>query len=284
MVKSVPFKEGDASIVSLGSTKILNGYIDTLEAGVTKDFANIKITGRSKTADLIDCSSLVDTGEFNNLTPVEIIKKQVAPFGINVIDKTTGQSPIKKWNIDIGESVFENIELLARQNGIILITTPNGDLCLEIASSEKMDIILNPSNIKEIKKVSTLSNRYSEIRVIGQNVDSLLEVEGIHSDSEITRYRPYTIISEGPLNPAQASTRAQWESSFKKSKGEVLKVTLDSFVYSEKEEIWDFNKIVEVNYPYLDIDSDFFYFRSRNETFRNSWQYNCIRINRNKRV
>ena len=83
-----PFIPGEQIRVNIGEDPVFNGYIDTLGVSITGDDRNFAVTGRSKTADLVDCSVLsksyaaepdifgrvADNNEFKNQTILDIAK------------------------------------------------------------------------------------------------------------------------------------------------------------------------------------------------------------------
>nr|WP_181147287.1 hypothetical protein [Burkholderia multivorans] len=53
-------KEGAPIKVSIGDDVVLTGYVETIESIMTPRTHDIRISGRGKLADLIDCSCRID--------------------------------------------------------------------------------------------------------------------------------------------------------------------------------------------------------------------------------
>ncbi|MFW1503951.1 phage baseplate assembly protein, partial [Vibrio parahaemolyticus] len=92
-----PIKQGQACIIEIGGERVITGYIDDWVPSYDETQVIISVSGRDKTADLVDCSIDMASGQFNNQTLAQIANTVCKPFGIKVIVKT-----------DVGE-VFQRI-------------------------------------------------------------------------------------------------------------------------------------------------------------------------------
>ena len=100
---------GSACQVSIDGEKLIDGYIDGMEFSYDADNHQIRVAGRDKTADLIDCAITTGTGEWKNLKLEDLAKQLATPFGVNVKTEVDTGERIPKFNSEQGMSVYEAI-------------------------------------------------------------------------------------------------------------------------------------------------------------------------------
>lgn len=71
--------------VLLGDELVINGWIDAVAPKQDADTSEITVTGRSRTADLVDCSCLDKPGQFAGMKAEEIAAALAKPYGVDVV-------------------------------------------------------------------------------------------------------------------------------------------------------------------------------------------------------
>lgn len=245
----------------LGSTQLYSGYIDRLSISLSTSSRNITITGRDKTGDLVDCSILGEN-EFNNLTLEAIATKLVSPFGITVISFAPTFSPIPKFTVNQGETVFEALERLAKQKELLITSSPIGNLVFEQkgivrASTELIEGV----NILSAAVTFDNSERFSEYHIKGQtsssigSIDDNTQAKGKAEDKGVDRYRPTLLMAENSANTGDSQKRANWEASFRVAKSMQLNVVIRGWT-QKFGEIWATNQTVFIDCRSLGVKQD----------------------------
>jgi prophage tail gpP-like protein len=75
------FAIGTGITIHLSSDLVLTGQVDTREPSFAARKAEITVTGRSKSADLVDGSAEHETGQFENKDPLEIANEVSSEYG-----------------------------------------------------------------------------------------------------------------------------------------------------------------------------------------------------------
>lgn len=205
--------EGSTCEIRIGDDKVLTGYVDVVAHERDATSAALTIAGRSKTADLVDCSPDFELAELAGLDLAAVARKLAAPFGIEVDARALGPA-FAVTSANHGETVWKVVERLARQRGILVMDDPEGRLVLtQLATERATDTLIHPSDglVKILTKRDS-SKRYSDYKVKAQaggrwasfaqgDVPSALaHVEGGFRDTGVTRYRPKTMLNESAAN------------------------------------------------------------------------------------
>ncbi len=107
----------------------MTGYVDAVEIERSDTTASVTLRGRSKTADLIDCSPELDSLELTGLDLAAVARVVCKPFGIEVVCPDSGPVfPVSAAHH--GETAWKLIERLARQRKLLLMDDEEGRLVL----------------------------------------------------------------------------------------------------------------------------------------------------------
>ncbi|WP_334470302.1 phage baseplate assembly protein [Arsenophonus sp. PmNCSU2021_1] len=98
-------KKGELVEVLIGQDKVLTGWIEATPIRYDAKSIQVGISGRSKTADLIDCAA--NTTLFTGKTLHQIASELAKPFSIKVISQKTPKTPLQAFQADYGETVHE---------------------------------------------------------------------------------------------------------------------------------------------------------------------------------
>ncbi|EEZ4486442.1 baseplate protein, partial [Escherichia coli] len=106
-------KNGELVEVLIGDEPVLTGYVEALPLRYDASSVSMGIVGRSKTADLVDCSALPLQQSGKNL--LRIVSELAAPFGITVIDAGVPQTAVIDAQPEHGETVADCLNRLLGQ-------------------------------------------------------------------------------------------------------------------------------------------------------------------------
>ena len=259
---------GREAHLHLGKTGVIDGYIDILNVADNPNSRNITIQGRSKTADLVDCSALGPFEFDGGLTLTQIAEKLCQPFGISVIALADVGEPFPVISIKPSDKVFDILNKLAKQRGLLLYSSTEGNLVINKRGLQRAATeLVQGVNVLSARASYDNTNRFSEYVVKGQNdgsIDGLIgdkpedatEAEGSAKDSGINRYRPTVIIAENAGSSQTSKERAEWEATYRAAKGTTISVTVKD--WKEKNgQLWDINKLVYLRYPRLGVNGQF---------------------------
>jgi len=121
-----PIKPGDRCRVLIGSTQVIDGYVDDRNVDYSKDNHTITITGRDVTGDLVDCSSAVK--QTKGQTLLQIATDACKSFGISVSSATDVDKPFADEFAETGQTVFDLLSTLAGHRGVLLVSDAKGGL------------------------------------------------------------------------------------------------------------------------------------------------------------
>lgn len=223
----VGLREGLPCELRLGGETVITGYIDTIELDLSESRSVVRVEGRDKTGDLVDCSAIHKTGQWRGATLAQIVGDIAAPFGIQVLVDADQGEPFKRFALDDGEHAFDAIERACRLRAVLVTSTPAGQLLLTHASSVNSGVVLKEGvNIKSISASHTWRERHSQIIVKAQvpGDDDEHGVQAAHlktadTDTEINRYRPLIVMAEHGTSSKSLAERARWETLVRMGRG-----------------------------------------------------------------
>lgn len=264
--------------IRFGDDAVITGYIDGVQAELEADSRNVIVSGRSKTADLIDCSALIKGGEFRDSEYVAICRSVAAPFGVEAVDlASVGRVVIPTEAADQTETCFKFLERLARQAGVLLTDDPAGRLviartgqgqcssviqegvntlsvALTMQAEKRFDRYVVKSQLPAGPSwISQLDRETGEARRPGADVQPA--VTGEIRDAAVPRYRPFVMQSEGNADAAQARARALWQARRDAAESLSLKVSVQGWRQQDGR-LWAINERIQVRLPSFGIDDE----------------------------
>ena len=256
-----PIRAGQRCRLYLDEQRVNTGYVDTRSIDFDSGKHTVRVVGRDKTADLIDCSAIYKSGQWHNVKLDQLARDLLKPYDIKVIVATDVGKAFASFSIEEGESVFECLERAARQRAVLLTSDENGDLVIARAGIRKLDVALvEGQNIKAARADFTWKDRYSEYVVKGQGrLGEFGETEhaapsGKASDEVISRHRPLVVISEIHSSNATAAERATWEKNVRRGRSVRGSITVQGWC-DPSGELWRPNTLVPVTSPTLWLDN-----------------------------
>ncbi len=263
-----PIKEGEPCVVEIGDERVITGYVDDWVPSYDEDQVIISVSGRDKTADLVDCSIDMPSGQFNNQTLTQIATTVCKPFGIKVLVNTDVGEAFQRVQIEQGETPHELLSRLARQRGVLLTSDTFGNLVITRRSNESAGVsLILGENIKAARGRFSYRQRFSKFKVkasgpaFGNDWDGvpLSSVGGISAeviDSDVGRYRPMVIVNEEISTAEGAAKRGQWERQRSIAKAYTAEYTVTGWRIPQTSKLWNFNTLVPVVDEITGIDEE----------------------------
>jgi len=261
--------------VLLGSDVVLTGYVDKYAAQIDAASHTVTITGRSKTADLVDCTAV--PGELRGNTLEAIARSAAAPYGIDVIAEGDAGAVIPLAAPSRDQPIWSWLEELARSRGVLLTDDGAGRLVLAQAGEQRApgQLVIG-QNVLAANGELDGAERFSTVTVIAQlpppEVTALQPAAGEDAsadptdapapgvsasatDPNVPRPRERVIIAERALTAVEAKARAIWEAKHAAGRGARAQVTLRGWRDADGA-IWCINRVIACDMPALQLLRD----------------------------
>lgn len=261
-----PIPPGARARLELEGEPIVDGYVDSVEVfrGATEH--TFTVQGRDKTADLVDCSAMIEPGEWLDVDLARIAQDVANPYGVSLgASEADPGEPFSRFSLQPGETAWEALERACRLRGMLATTNGRGELVLARPGGAAAETTLAlGSNILAARLSMDQSQRFGRYVVRGQHPggDDLLEShisgpEGEASDALARASRALLILSEGITTPDEAAERAAWEATYRAARAASLEVTVQGWRQRAGGRLWTLNELVPVLAPGLGISGKF---------------------------
>jgi prophage tail gpP-like protein len=231
--------------ITLGEVLIFTGWIDQISQNITGDNNQTKISGRSKSTDIIDSRI---TATIHNKTLFEIAKEIFAKFNQNITTTET-TTVVDKFAITC-ESAFEALSQLTKQQNLIMIEQPSGDVVLTTkAKINKTYLKLNHSNLETLNISQNLASQFHKYEVKNSpNTSSLQPGSSAFistaTDPQVRATRVVETIADKLTTPDACKQRANELKSNAANKS--ITATATSMGFGTNNEIWQVNSVYSV--------------------------------------
>ncbi|HLN23878.1 MAG TPA: Mu P family protein [Patescibacteria group bacterium] len=256
--------------------RILTGFIDRYTSSIDKHAHSVRISGRSKCQDLVDCSAIWYSGQINATSAFDIATKLAGIFDITVDGDPATEiaegGVIPQINIMWGETPFEIIERIARFRRMLVYDTPDGNLKLSRVGTISQDCGFEEGiNVERAQITYSMDQRYSEYitrtltmsKFEDSSIGVYSDVQGYFHDAGVKaktgfdgnpRFRPKFIIVEngGKQGPEIARQRGEWEAARRFGRSAQLHLTTSTW-RDVGGNLWTPNKLVHLDLPSLKI-------------------------------
>lgn len=242
----------DADAILHGPDLLLKGYVDRFRPEMDATHASITVSGRSKSADMVDSAAEMKGGELRNATVLDLARK-LDRWGLNIAspEKLETRALLR---LNPGETAFRAVERYCRDEHLTLMGRADGGVDIVKAGKKRhAGGLIEGQNIKKIAVDHDWSGRYSRYVVrgqaeIGHGADAL-EIEKIVKDAAVKRDRAVVIV----LDRATDKARAEKHGKARKNRqaGQALRatVTVQGF-RDEAGQVWEPNRLVWLESPF----------------------------------
>lgn len=267
-IQNVTVKPGEECQLNIGDDVVVTGYIDRYLPRITPTSHTIRVMGRGKCQDLVDCSAEWPNSQIVGATALEIARKLAKPYGIEVKESVNSyesaydQLPIPQTTLILTESPWEIIERTCRFRGLLAYEQADGALYLSRVGDASMGNGFSlGDNVQSAVAEHSMDQRYSEYRAKIQSVELYHDMQGVQNgndvwlekDPNVPRHRLMNIIAEtGDPGLGVVKMRAMWEAV--RRIGRSTKVYLTTDTWRDKDgKLWEPNTYVPLNLPPLKV-------------------------------
>lgn len=239
----------------VGDSLISTGYLCKVSRHYDSKTRSVSVSGRSKAADLIDCSYPIDTdpSSWNGLTVLQICNAIAKPFGVAVRDDSgLADQVLPQLTVNVGDKAMDVIQSCMRIIGARLVSMANGNLQIVSASLHKLATPLElGKNVISADDDDNLENRYSLYHVTsqknGHDTQGVDSIESNRTDAVMKRlrYRPLTIAPSTMIN-SQSEADALARVACNVAAGESHTTTYEVHGWQHSEGVWTPNNQVKV--------------------------------------
>jgi len=265
----IKLKPGDPVTIILAGNPVIRGFIEVRQAVIAARAHGVQVQGRSKTGDLVSASAIIKPGEFKNYSFEAIAKKAIEPFGLQfkMQNPPDGAArPFKSVQVFHGETVFQFLERLARQRGIICTDDKDGNL---IGGSVKADAapaadLEEGKNIFEARVIIRDDTVFSKIEGYSQDRGSdsawgkdVSQIKVDANNPTMNRYKPLILISEEPSSKKDLQDRVDREQAQRIGTAVECTVVVQGWL-KPKGGLWKEGEVLNVKAPSLFPNSNGF--------------------------
>jgi prophage tail gpP-like protein len=259
-------RDDSACEVHIGNDRVITGWVD--EVGKTKEGKSkaIRVPGRSRVAELVDCSAQHKSGQWNGARLERIANDLAAPYGVAVVALADTGPAFSKHRIVHGETVIACIQRLCAQRGLLCSDDAAGRLLLftpDQASRSAPLLVGKGGNVTKIDITSRKRDRFHSYIVKGQqggfDLDDPVLIagpEGRATDRAVRASRTLVVIAETAVDAARCRDRAAWEAAKRAADGTRVSVTVPGWRQSPGGPLWAANTISRVTDAEEGLDAD----------------------------
>jgi prophage tail gpP-like protein len=253
-LRLLPYAYPPAKIY-IGGKLVISGYLYTVGSGINENGRTKTLHGFSRTADIVD-SNLRPPYEESNVTLKQRAKKLIEPHGIRAIFEVEEGGPFDRVTAAEDETIFSHLNKLARERGILISSTPHGNLLFTEADTKSPPVATLEEGKPPVKRFSAVfdgRSRFSTYRAI--STTPFGPNEGISEDKKVPRSRIRTFRVQ-EATAGEIETAATWARS--KSLANALTISLPVFGWLDpRGALWEPNTKVTVISPSIHIPNGF---------------------------
>lgn len=265
--RPAPLREGLACEVRLGDDLVITGYVDDYETDDTSTSSSVRLSGRDRTGDLVDCSAIYKSGQWRGVKLEQIVADIARPFGITVATATDTGEVFKRFALEEGEKAFDAIDRACRLRALLVTSTSDGNLLITTASEVSSGVRLEEGlNMTKFNSKHSWKERHSEIILKGQvpGDDQEYGAAAAHlqasaKDAEISRYRPLVVVAEHGTSNKSLGDRAAWEVKVRMGRGKrggCSVVGWRTGKDGQEGPLWQPNTLVSVSSERMNLDAE----------------------------
>lgn len=261
-----PIAEGDECTVTLDGTTVITGYVDARNPSFASGDLALEVSGRDKSADLVDCSALLSQWEFVNADLLKLVQSVCAPHSVRVrLQPSLIFTKVKKLHIDPGETAFSVIENACRQAGVLAVSDAAGGIVLTRVGSARAAVDLEEGkNLLSASGSFNASARFAKYVCLGQRGSddeeygaTTAQVRGEATDPNVKRAsRVLVVRPEQGVTVASAKVRAQWEAITRAAKAATVTCQVQGWAQYEGGPLWSPNMLVHLRSKRLRVDTE----------------------------
>lgn len=253
---------GDQATVFLGNKPIITGHVDDSDIDYSATEHNIVVRGRDRTADIVDSSAVYKSGTFRDVGLLDIATRLCSAHGVSVSSDTDLGKPFRKYAITPGTTIYETLELLARQRGVLLVPSDGNLRFTQPGTVQLKTALKTGENILTGRVQRSTRDRFARYTVYGQTQGFddtggafASSAKGEASDKAIRPARRKVIVAEHSANAADCEQRAIWARNTAVGRSQRAVYTVQGWTYNGQD-LWPINKLVRVDDDIANVHRD----------------------------
>jgi prophage tail gpP-like protein len=267
---AVVVNPGDPCTLMLGSDVVIVGYIDRYNPSFSARSHQVRIFGRSKCEDLVDCS--ISPSALNGMTmtttSLQLLAQELAsPYGITVSSLTGNNVPVAAigggpltFSAILTETPYEIIERVARYAGVLAYDGPDGNLILaNVGTSTMASGFQQGVNVEAADVSFSMDERFQEYLpvLMSFNMFGSQGQGGVTYapafDKGVPRFRQLIVVSEQfAVSQQFVQQRIQWEAARRAGRSQAVRLVCDSW-RDQAGTLWAPNAFAPINLPALKL-------------------------------
>ena len=250
-----PVEVGAEAVLTVDGEEVATGFVDRVSKTLAR--RELRVEGRDRTADLVDCSAIVPPYEFQDEGLSAIAAKLCDPFGIEVVLASDEGDRFPRFAVHPGEAAFEAIERGCRLRGLLATTDGLGRLVLQRPVGEEVGAVLvERLNVLDASIDLDGSQRFRDYLVLshdGANGDpeALEAPDGRATDEGARAGRALVVLAEGAATAATCAKRATWEAAVRSARAARLSVSVAELRAGRDGPLWRPGLLALVSIPTL---------------------------------
>jgi len=257
-------RPGDVCEVWIGSDKLLTGYVDATPISYDSRQVSVGVKGRSKTADLVDCSANFGKGQWRGRKIESIAKDLAAVYGIGIITEVDTGNAIAEHQIQPGETVFESLSRMLALRQLLSTDDADGNLVLvNPGSGGRAGTALElGKNIKTADAALDYKDVYGTYICKGQRAgtdldaaENIAESASQATDKNVKRPRTLILTQTGQVTTQMCRDRVNYEALYRAAKALETTYTVQGWRQQDGS-LWLPNQLVRVRDGVIGFDDD----------------------------
>jgi len=276
-----PISQGAEVKVFVEDELFISGFIEQISTRYDTENHSVLISGRDKTADLID-SNLDGEIEINPpFTLAQLAQKVLANIGLDLDVAVNDVSLLKPFDQDSPGSsetahrAFDVIEQYARKRQALITFDGDNTLIFTRGSGERIDGFIKhvlgalDNNVKSAEINLDNSERFGKyvfhsianpsflgLNDIKKTEENIVERKVKEEDFDIRQSRILQIQAENSTDIADLQERVKWEANIRRARSVSYNYKMQGF--KSESEIWKPNRIIKVTDDFAGLNnSDF---------------------------
>ena len=259
--------------VRIGTDRLITGAVDVLSPSYDAETHTNAVTGRSKTAQLVDCSALHEdpitrsakSGRWRDVRLEDLAADLCAPYDVEVVTQADTGARLARFAIEDGETAFSALERAAATRAVLLTDDALGRLVLTRAGATRCRTALvasgDEANVLRCSASFDGAVRYSEYRCRGARSGSDLDFGdvlgsvGTALDDGLSRRRVLVIRPEKAADAAACRDRAIWEAAQRAGQSVQIGYAVAGWRQGNGD-LWEPNAIVRVEDPIVGVHAE----------------------------
>jgi prophage tail gpP-like protein len=293
---ALPFRLGGKlpCTLAIDGEIVLMGYIGRPRGSWTAETLTMRIAGRDKTGDLVDCAALPNgPAEFKGVDLLHVAQTVCAPFGITVRADVDIGAPFTRLSAHPHDTAMAFLESAARQRAVLLVSDGVGGLVLTRGGSSRAPAPLRMGElVQRADFEEDWDHRFSDYFVKGQTdaqghragvaapltssvtpltstptpagapgaasakEASSIVMTGHAIDPEMNRWRPTVRLTRSQSGMSTTQAQAEWMLRVAKGQSTSLRYVVLGCRAGSNNVLWRPNQVTTVYDPYAGIDRD----------------------------